>query len=172
MSAVGSAVSLPRSSANSIGLNSIESGVSDDGDAESPKVHISGFKESQDTEDTPSSNPPSFQHSGVLTNKSRLSVGNRSKKSSGGIDLGFLADRFGTKGRHQVGWFPWMRRDSRASARFKEVVLGESGSLSKSTLKSQFMPCIDKQSRRRQEFIAEMRLLSRLRHPCITTVSF
>lgn len=55
--------------------------------------------------------------------------------------------------------------------RIKSNILGTTtgGSVSK-PLAAQIFTCLDKQRQRKQEFIVEMRLLSRLRHPCITTV--
>jgi len=94
---------------------------------------------------------------------------NRRKRSSlGGFDLEFLAERFG-QGAKTKAWWPW-GKDNYQKARFKENVLGESGILESRTFRSKMMPCFDQQRKLQNEFISEMRLLSRLRHPCITTV--
>jgi len=84
--------------------------------------------------------------------------------------LGFLAQDFGPRGKW--GWlFPWMKRDS-YHYRFKEAILGSSGGGSSMgrTWHATLCPWFSAQVRAEEAFMQEMRVLSRLRHPCITTV--
>ncbi|CAB9502908.1 activated protein kinase catalytic subunit alpha-1 [Seminavis robusta] len=87
------------------------------------------------------------------------------------VDLDFLGNgfSFGKKRNGLAKWIPFFDRDEHA--RLKSSILGTaSGNTSKSTAMGTFCPCFDSQARQKAEFIQEMRLLSRLRHPCITTV--
>ena len=60
---------------------------------------------------------------------------------------------------------------SMSQQKLHDAVLGESYAASFSSTSLQALcPWFTKASRRREEFKAEMRVLSRLRHPCITTV--
>ena len=80
------------------------------------------------------------------------------------LDLGFLADKYGK--RRGRGGKPY------ANERFNEALsIGTNGSSHRSqTFASKMCPWFDEETQREQEFIAEMRLLSTLRHPCICTV--
>ena len=98
--------------------------------------------------------------------------GGHSRSRSGTLDmsLGFLAEDFG---RHSNwGWLcPWVKRND-YHARFKETILGggsSSVSLTK-TWHARLCPWFNEDVRKQDEFIHEMRVLARLRHPCITTV--
>jgi len=85
--------------------------------------------------------------------------------------LGFLAEDYGRQSK--LAWlFPWMKRNDYHS-RFKETILGATNSTSFNSSKSWhsvLCPWFSPAVRREEEFIQEMRTLSRLRHPCITTV--
>lgn len=83
--------------------------------------------------------------------------------------LGFLAKDFGPTSKW--AWlFPWAKRDN-YHFRFKEAILGSSGSNSiDKTWHGILCPCFDTQAKAEEAFMVEMRVLSRLRHPCITTV--
>jgi hypothetical protein len=87
-------------------------------------------------------------------------------KQSGSEDcsLGFLGKSLG-----QQNWWtrylPWAQKEDYQS-RFKEAILGESASgMSSTGFVGVFCPCFDEHKRRQRDFIAEMRVLSRLRHP-------
>ncbi|CAB9517043.1 Ephrin type-B receptor 3 (Fragment) [Seminavis robusta] len=56
------------------------------------------------------------------------------------------------------------------SIRFQDSVLGQSASVRRKSLGAKVCPWFSKQAWKEEEFISEMRVLSRLRHPCITTV--
>ena len=81
------------------------------------------------------------------------------------LNIDFLAADYGKHKRHWL--FPWIKK-SDYQTRFKESILGQSATATK--VKAKFCPWFDKESRQKQEFMKEMRILSRLRHPCITTV--
>lgn len=100
--------------------------------------------------------------------------GSRSRGRSGQSShdphsLGFLAADFGPPSKW--AWmFPWMKRDT-YHYRFKEAILGGTGSVSMGkTWHAVFCPCFSAQVKAEEAFMAEMRILSRLRHPSITTV--
>lgn len=94
--------------------------------------------------------------------------------SGGGIDeydLGFLNSENASRSKWGV-FFPWIKKSKPGyHSQFKASILGESVSDGDSpTLASAMCLCADGCSREREEFMSEMRTLSRLRHPCITTV--
>lgn len=102
-----------------------------------------------------------------------LGSGVGSMTVSGNVNMDFLVQMSFDRPRGKLfKWFPWLFHDSNEQSRLKNSILGSAsgGSTSKSTLASVFCPWFDKQTQRRNEFVQEMRLLSRLRHPCITTV--
>jgi len=90
------------------------------------------------------------------------------------LDLDFLGHaQFGDKKRGLWSVLcPWFAQDQ--SIRYKSNILetSASGGMSGSTrgLKQVLCPWFDKGSQQKAEFMMEMRLLSRLRHPYITTV--
>jgi hypothetical protein len=87
----------------------------------------------------------------------------------GEVDLDFLGKGFSFGGGKKKSWLPWSSRNE--NSKLKASILGSaSGNNSKSSAAAAVCPCWDTQSRQKAEFIQEMRLLSRLRHPCITTV--
>lgn len=93
----------------------------------------------------------------------RSSVGTSRRYSGGTLDfLGMNARRF-----------PWMKKENPLS-RFNETILTKSKSTSKSisrkTLHDICCPWFNEKAQRQRAFEAEMRVLSLLRHPCITTV--
>ena len=68
-------------------------------------------------------------------------------------------------------WLPWTK--SNGQSQIKQSILGTASGAGSSKVKSSMAvlcPWFDAHSRQKQEFVTEMRLLSRLRHPCITTV--
>jgi serine/threonine protein kinase len=65
--------------------------------------------------------------------------------------------------------FPWLFPDN--ASLYNASILGTaSGGSTTKTFAGRLCPCFDSNYKRQQEFMEEMRLLSRLRHPCITTV--
>lgn len=84
-----------------------------------------------------------------------------------GDDLDFLGGM--TFGRRRGGlakWFPWLFNDHLAD--YNGSLIGSASgthNASKSTLQ-RVCPWLDENGRRQKEFMVEMRLLSRLRHPC------
>mmetsp|Transcript_15045 Transcript_15045/g.34239 ORF Transcript_15045/g.34239 Transcript_15045/m.34239 type:complete len:1000 (-) Transcript_15045:932-3931(-) len=88
--------------------------------------------------------------------------------------LGFLAGDLGY--HHQKRGFawlcPWRKSENDYNYRFKAAIFGSSGtsSMSKKSVAARMCPWFSGEARREAEFMSEMRILSRLRHPCITTV--
>jgi guanylate cyclase len=92
----------------------------------------------------------------------------RSKKSSEVLDLDFLVDDYGRKSKW--AWlFPWMAKGG-YQTRFNESILGNSASTTSKSMAAVICPWFNEKARRHDDFMSEMRVLSRLRHPCITTV--
>jgi len=89
-----------------------------------------------------------------------------------GEEMDFLGDGFG--GQRRSKWsrmFPCLVSDHSSEDRIKNSVLGgASGTTSQAGLVGNCCPWFDPTRRQKIEFMNEMRLLSRLRHPCITTV--
>eukprot|EP00977_Amphora_coffeiformis_P000932 scaffold200_cov173-Amphora_coffeaeformis.AAC.4 len=143
-----------RNHADSIGLSSAPS--SDDAD---PEAGVANEEEE------------SCVSSQVSGSANGASSGNMRSRSSGrdSRSLGFLAQDFGPRSKWAF-LFPWMRNDS-YHYRFKEAILGSSGDVSMGkTWHAILCPWFNAQIRAEEEFIVEMRVLSRLRHPCVTTV--
>jgi serine/threonine protein kinase len=97
--------------------------------------------------------------------------GKSGSKSKGSLwSIRFLQEEFGHSSHH---WFNPFGKKKDYRTRFRDSFLGDSmsGSMSTTkTLKARLCPWFDEQTRRENEFLVEMRVLSRLRHPCITTV--
>ncbi|CAB9522115.1 activated protein kinase catalytic subunit alpha-1 [Seminavis robusta] len=93
-------------------------------------------------------------------------------QSEEGDTLDFLGG-FSVRKRGKLAkWFPWFCTEDQSRMK-TNILLGNSvgdSSVHSKSLRSTLFPCTDRQHRKKQEFIVEMRLLSRLRHPCITTV--
>ena len=96
-------------------------------------------------------------------------AGSRSK-SDNYFSLRFLHDEYGQSSINLFGC--WGKKKKGYRARFRDSILGESlsGSLRSKTLQARLCPWFDEQTIRENEFLTEMRVLARLRHPCITTV--
>lgn len=72
------------------------------------------------------------------------------------------------------GRFSW-RKDDNYLRRFNEIILGTTSTSKSSTRRSLHELCcpwFNEQAQRKRGFIAEMRVLSLLRHPCITTGTY
>eukprot|EP00980_Cylindrotheca_fusiformis_P006580 scaffold1387_cov103-Cylindrotheca_fusiformis.AAC.2 len=97
------------------------------------------------------------------------SAADENESSSDDFDFLTGASLTGRKGALQR-WFPFFH--SSHSARSKLNVLGTAsgGSTTHRSLLARIFPMCDENTRRQEAFLNEMRLLSRLRHPCITTI--
>jgi len=104
-----------------------------------------------------------------------LRSGSRSGSYCGSLLDGTMDDELDFLGGLSLGgpknkWakaFPWFYsgRESRYNASILGTASGTQGASTK-TLAAQICPWFDEYARRQQEFMIEMRLLSRLRHPC------
>eukprot|EP00980_Cylindrotheca_fusiformis_P010498 scaffold2325_cov126-Cylindrotheca_fusiformis.AAC.8 len=84
--------------------------------------------------------------------------------------LGFIDSlSFGVRRKGLKKWIPFLHRNEATTQSLSILGTASGGS---STNRGFFaaLSCCDEHTRRREEFKEEMRLLSRLRHPCITTV--
>ncbi|CAB9517041.1 activated protein kinase catalytic subunit alpha-1 [Seminavis robusta] len=88
--------------------------------------------------------------------------------SSGIASFGFLRGSLRKRGAWDV--LPFGTKHDKYHVRFRDSVLGHSASATKKDLTAMFCPWFSSQARREEDFMCEMRVLSRLRHPCITTV--
>lgn len=159
-----------RASANtdSQGMSSV--GTDDIGDADPQDAASDPEAGSNEPADGASTNSQSQQ-----SGQSHQSGGGSTRKSHGSFDpnsLGFLNEDFGPK-NGLAAWIPWLRNDNYQN-RFKQAILGDAssggaGSMTK-TWHAILCPWFDPYVRAQEDFICEMRVLSRLRHPCITTV--
>lgn len=89
----------------------------------------------------------------------------------GGFSFSF-SNSFTRRKNRWVKWLmPWVDDNSfQKRAKLLMGAVGSDMSRSRSTFAEVLFPCCDENAIQRNAFIAEMRLLSRLRHPCITTV--
>eukprot|EP00980_Cylindrotheca_fusiformis_P023386 scaffold10429_cov126-Cylindrotheca_fusiformis.AAC.17 len=93
-----------------------------------------------------------------------------SESKTSASDLDFLgALSVGGKKTLLQRWLPFIVSDKQTNRSILGTVSGGASSTSKS-LFTRIFPYCGASYRRQQEFMTEMRLLSRLRHPCITTV--
>lgn len=152
------------SPADSVGLSSVDTDdQSPETDPELGNAGQEGDEESKGSGMSRSSGAKSGSHNG---SRSRSRSGSRNPHS-----LGFLAEDFGPTTKW--GWLlPWIKKND-YNSRFKEAIFssdhGSSGMNTK-TWHAKLCPWFNAQVRAEEEFIAEMRVLSRLRHPNITTV--
>ncbi|CAB9496917.1 activated protein kinase catalytic subunit alpha-1 [Seminavis robusta] len=79
----------------------------------------------------------------------------------------FLDQMKNRASRRSKWWLPKSEDHGMADTNF---LLSTTFNAAKTNPLSALFPCMDAQSRQRQEFVEEMRLLSRLRHPNITTI--
>jgi len=88
------------------------------------------------------------------------------------FNLDFLA---GTRGRRSRQWnwlSPWTKQDTHEN-RFKESILDTaSASATRRPMGALLCPWWNEHTQLQQDFVKEMRVLSLLRHPCITTGIF
>lgn len=113
--------------------------------------------------DSPETNDPELGNQSQEIGHS--TTGGHSRALSGG--MAFLGS--GYRGAGKFGWL-FGKRDYHTQ--FKESILGSSGGMSKSTnsLHAMLCPWFDDNVKREKAFVQEMRVLSALRHPSITTV--
>lgn len=147
---------------DSVGLSS--SGMSSQASSDNEEADLE-IGEEQSTGTGSQSSVPSVEAGLGSQSATGDKSSNRNSRS-----LGFLEEDFGK--RHKWGWlFPWLKKDGHSQ--FKEIILGNQSSgndLSKKSWHGRWMPCFSAQVRAEEAFIAEMRVLARLRHPNITTV--
>jgi serine/threonine protein kinase len=93
-------------------------------------------------------------------------VTSETNSSESAEDVGFLGGLPGGRKKTMLGrWLPSVFRDDLARSNLN--LLGTaSGSVSTKSMFARVFPNCDETSRRQKEFLVEMRLLSRLRHPC------
>lgn len=158
MSSEHSRTSSGRNNADSIGMTTVSSNNSrQESDPETGEVR---------------SDEVSAASEEISSAKGTQSFGRSNHSSYNQNSLGFLAEDFGRPSK--LAWlFPWKKKGSYHN-RFKEAILGSSGgggsvSLGKSW-HAMLCPWFSPQVRAEEAFMQEMRVLSRLRHPCITTV--
>lgn len=102
--------------------------------------------------------------------------GEMSTKWSDHFTLGFMTEDFGQRGARALRkWerlFPWCFQSHRhrRRTRVQEAILGNSMSSTGAYTMQVLCPWFSERARRHYAFEAEMRVLARLRHPCITTV--
>ena len=90
-------------------------------------------------------------------------------RKGGGVDLEFLGGAGGRE-KKKWAWLPLMKQDN-YQRRFKETILGNaSASATRRNTAAIFCPWFNKHAKFQKDFVKEMRVLSLLRHPCITTV--
>lgn len=89
--------------------------------------------------------------------------------NSGSMSLSFMGGSIGRR-HSKWGWLMFWQKEDDYRNHFKNSILGESAASSKKTVAALMCPWFNRQARREEEFMSEMRVLSRLRHPCITTV--
>jgi len=153
----------------SIGMSSVSTNEPNPEDPELASGPTSGEEGASNT---------GSRHSRASSNSGGIRSGSRNGSRGGSRSasynpnsLGFLAEDFGRPSK--LAWlFPWIKSNDYHS-RFKETILGATNSTSFNSSKSWhsvLCPWFSPAVRREEEFIQEMRTLSRLRHPCITTV--
>mmetsp|Transcript_10342 Transcript_10342/g.22762 ORF Transcript_10342/g.22762 Transcript_10342/m.22762 type:complete len:1423 (+) Transcript_10342:125-4393(+) len=112
----------------------------------------------------------------MANNKGLMSTDGASGIDADGYSysLGFLAADYGRNQGRFARFLPWGGDRYSQQNRFRATILSGSGnSRSTDSKKSMFdyvFPWCSKRVQAEEEFISEMRILSRLRHPCITTV--
>jgi serine/threonine protein kinase len=110
-------------------------------------------------------NPEAVTGSFGTRHASLTGTGSRSRSSTNDLDfLGGLS--IGGKKTRIQRWLPFLFPDE--TTRYNMSILGtaSAGSSTAKSLFARMCPNCDETSRRQQEFMTEMRLLSRLRHPC------
>jgi len=95
-------------------------------------------------------------------------LGNASRFSDH-FTIGFMTEDFGGKQSKWAKVFPWLQKNRKS--RVQEAILGHSSVSSTGAYMGEALcPWFSQRARRKEEFHREMRVLARLRHPCITTV--
>lgn len=89
---------------------------------------------------------------------------------SNALDLQKLAQYSLQRGGNWARFCPGAKREEALYHRETNIFGGTADYANSRSLARRAFSCFDKQSLRTQEFMCEMRLLSKLRHPCITTV--
>ncbi|CAB9525926.1 protein kinase TNNI3K (Partial), partial [Seminavis robusta] len=119
-----------------------------------------------------------LENSGILLSHetggigSNLVANDNSDYVSRRFSLAFLNRELKGKKSKWAKLFPWCFGDGNGyqSRTLHESVLGSASAARSSRVGQMFCPCINNTARLHAEFKTEMRVLARLRHPCITTV--
>lgn len=86
-----------------------------------------------------------------------------------GVGLEFLGGAGGRE-KKKWAWSQWMKQDN-YQRRFNESILGNASAFGTSRNTAALLcPWFNEHAKAQEEFVKEMRVLSLLRHPCITTV--
>eukprot|EP00980_Cylindrotheca_fusiformis_P023297 scaffold10339_cov101-Cylindrotheca_fusiformis.AAC.1 len=93
------------------------------------------------------------------------SSADENESSSDGFDFLTGASLTGRKGALQR-WFPFFQSSNSARSKLNILGTASGGSTSHKSLLARILPMCDENTRRQEAFLNEMRLLSRLRHPC------
>ena len=128
--------------------------------------------ESQDSPGAKLSTKGTHSTSKGMNSLDNMGTNSRSGSKSASVDdlnseLDFLGGlSFGGPKSAWAKWFPWLFVDR--ESRYNASILGTAsgGTSTSKTALARVCPWFDANARRQQEFMIEMRLLSRLRHPC------
>eukprot|EP00980_Cylindrotheca_fusiformis_P005527 scaffold1172_cov115-Cylindrotheca_fusiformis.AAC.2 len=139
--------------------------VSPANDSENPPPTVSSEKVDHNDPETGCVDSPN-------TRATDVPVSSAGKSSDDSSTTAFFDDfDIGAKQTMFQRWMPSILRGRDVAVRSNIHLLGTvSGSGTKKTLHARLLPWCDETIRRQKEFMTEMRLLSRLRHPCITTI--
>ncbi|CAB9509368.1 activated protein kinase catalytic subunit alpha-1 [Seminavis robusta] len=142
---------------------SLSSNISIDGVDTSSSERIA----SPDSDDIEAPDSPNTRGSG----KTSSDIGSGSTPSSRHFSVGFLTREFTNSRSKWAMKFPWLAKSDFPSQKVHDI-LGKDGSHASATrtMAQVLCLCFNEHSRRIEEFKTEMRVLARLRHPCITTV--
>ena len=115
---------------------------------------------------------PQNEKDPALSGSIDLEAGRSKSFAAGAVDLELLAQLSFSRQNGKWAQFCPGGLNEDDHYRIKSNIFGGStaGGMNSSSVAAQLLCCFDKQRQRKNEFVLEMRLLSRLRHPCITTV--
>lgn len=112
--------------------------------------------------------------SGSVSPDSRkgANASDKSTTNSQHFSIAFLTQDFRGKKSKWAKLFPWFAPKNDYQSRFHQSVLGTASQSVSTSSFGQRLCCtwFSERTRLRDEFQSEMRILARLRHPCITTV--
>lgn len=144
---------------------------SDPGSVQSNSIDLEVGDSSEGTPKTSDTQPNFDPTTSKESSVGRESSGKESKESAGqGFNFSFLTDEYGKPNKKKRCTF-WKKKEDH-HLRFNQAILGQSASSrsSGSFARRLLCPWFNEKAQFQAEFVREMRVLSRLRHPCITTV--